>query len=97
MPSVIYGLHPVLETLKAGKRGIEKIYLARGDALDPHVMAQLHDAKIPVIQVSVQEPSFRPEHVGVPDNSHVIPTGGPVGPVAVSVHVEKDLGIDPLD
>lgn len=55
MLSVIYGLHPVLETLRAGKRGIENIYLARGNALDPDVMAQLHNAKIPVIQVSAQQ------------------------------------------
>jgi 23S rRNA (guanosine2251-2'-O)-methyltransferase len=55
MLSVIYGLHPVLETLRAGKRGIEKIYLARGNALDPLVMAQLDNAKIPVIQVSAQQ------------------------------------------
>jgi 23S rRNA (guanosine2251-2'-O)-methyltransferase len=55
MLSVIYGLHPVLETLRAGRRGIEKIYLARGNALDPLVMAQVSDAKIPVLQVSTQQ------------------------------------------
>ncbi len=53
--SVIYGLHPVLETLRAGRRGLVKIYLARESGLDPGLLAQLHEAGIPVIHVPAQQ------------------------------------------
>jgi len=46
--SVIYGIHPVLETLKAGKRRVEEIYSAREDSLDEAARALIKERNIPV-------------------------------------------------
>jgi len=52
---VIYGLHPVQETQRAGRRRIDKIYLARGSGLEPGALAQAQQAGIPVSHIPVQQ------------------------------------------
>ncbi len=49
--AIIYGIHPVLETLAAGKRRIEEIYVARGSALPPWAEERIAAAGIRVSAV----------------------------------------------
>ena len=51
-PTVIYGVHPVLETLAAGKRTVHEIYVARGSVLPGWVQDRLTEDRIPVSFVS---------------------------------------------
>lgn len=48
---MIYGVHPVLETLAAGKRKIHEIYVARGSVLPPWAEESIEVARIPVAAV----------------------------------------------
>jgi 23S rRNA (guanosine2251-2'-O)-methyltransferase len=50
--SVIYGIHPVIETLKSGKRRVEEIYSARADSLDEMTKTLVKERPIPVTLVS---------------------------------------------
>jgi 23S rRNA (guanosine2251-2'-O)-methyltransferase len=49
---VIYGTHPVLETLVAGRRRIEEILLSKGPALPPSAESAIRDRGIPVRSLS---------------------------------------------
>ncbi len=50
--AVIYGVHPVLETLAAGKRRIDEIYVARGSAIPPWAEDRIAAAGIPMSAVA---------------------------------------------
>lgn len=53
--SVIYGVHPVLETLRAGKRTVAEVYLAKGPTVSPELGRRLADSKIVVTRKSGDE------------------------------------------
>ncbi|MCX5861157.1 MAG: 23S rRNA (guanosine(2251)-2'-O)-methyltransferase RlmB [Deltaproteobacteria bacterium] len=50
--SVLYGVHPVLETLKAGRRRIDEILLARDPASYGELVGLLQNVACPVTRVS---------------------------------------------
>jgi tRNA G18 (ribose-2'-O)-methylase SpoU len=50
-PAILYGVHPVVETLRAGKRRIEKIYLAREFPQDSDLTIELKKTELPVRRV----------------------------------------------
>ncbi len=52
---MIYGVHPVVETLKAGRRQIQEIYLARDPSPRWNLTAQLEASQIPLARVSGNE------------------------------------------
>lgn len=54
-PTVIYGVHPVLETIKAGKRRIDKIYVSRSPAIERDLDALPEAAGIPIIRISADD------------------------------------------
>lgn len=54
-PAIIYGVHPVVETLKAGRRQIQEIYLARDSFPQLNLNAQLEASQIPLVRVSGNE------------------------------------------
>ena len=49
---MLYGVHAVLETLKAGKREIEEIFLSRGPTIQREIGSLLVDRHIPVTRVA---------------------------------------------
>lgn len=53
--TVIYGVHPVIETLKAGRRQIQEVYLAREPSPHWDLKAVLEAAGIPLARVSANE------------------------------------------
>jgi 23S rRNA (guanosine2251-2'-O)-methyltransferase len=53
--TVIYGVHPVIETLKAGRRQVQEVYLAREPSPHWDLEAVLDAAKIPLTRVSPNE------------------------------------------
>jgi 23S rRNA (guanosine2251-2'-O)-methyltransferase len=66
--AVIYGLHPVLETLRAGKREIYEIYVSRASYGDPDLKARLDAGSIPIRTVNdpaMLSISGSPHHQGV--------------------------------
>jgi 23S rRNA (guanosine2251-2'-O)-methyltransferase len=53
--SLIYGIHPVLETVRAGKRGVEAIFLARSTPSTIDIVAQIENSGIPITRASPGE------------------------------------------
>ncbi len=65
---VIYGVHPVLETLRAGKRSLEKIYALPGLSIDGEMGARINDLGLTVLRVSGNEiasVAASPHHQGI--------------------------------
>ena len=65
---MIYGVHPVQETVRAGRRRVEEIYLARGHSQAPDLVTKIQDAGFPVTHVSANEIisiAGSPHHQGV--------------------------------
>jgi 23S rRNA (guanosine2251-2'-O)-methyltransferase len=61
-------VHPVVETLKAGKRRIDKIYLAREFAQDSDLSIELRKTELPVLRVPTDEITSlaaTPHHQGI--------------------------------
>jgi 23S rRNA (guanosine2251-2'-O)-methyltransferase len=52
--TVLYGVHPILETLKVGKRRIEEVLISRGSEVED-LVSRLEALGIPVKRVSGQE------------------------------------------
>ncbi len=52
---VIYGVHPVIETLKAGRRQVQEVYLARAPSPHWDLGAVLEAADIPLTRISPNE------------------------------------------
>lgn len=52
---LIYGVHPVLETVRAGKRRVEVVYLARVLPSVGDLVARIEDAGIPITPFSADE------------------------------------------
>jgi len=50
--AVIYGVHAVLETLKAGKREIEEVFLSRGPMIHRELGPLVEDRPFPVTRVA---------------------------------------------
>ncbi len=48
-------MHPVLETLRAGKRPVEEVFLARGPAIPSELKAGLSDSALTVTHVSADD------------------------------------------
>ena len=68
LDSIIYGVHPILETLRAGKRIVREVYLARGPALPQDLTRCISDSGIRVIRKSGDELrslTRSPRHQGV--------------------------------
>ncbi|MDQ7782924.1 MAG: 23S rRNA (guanosine(2251)-2'-O)-methyltransferase RlmB [Desulfomonilaceae bacterium] len=66
--TVIYGVHPVVETLKAGRRRIDEVYLARGAAIPPVLRSLSADSTLPLTHVSADDMrslTGSPHHQGV--------------------------------
>jgi 23S rRNA (guanosine2251-2'-O)-methyltransferase len=66
--TIIYGLHPVVETLKAGRRQIHEIYLARELARESDLAVELDQAGVVVSRVSVPQIlaiAGTPHHQGI--------------------------------
>jgi 23S rRNA (guanosine2251-2'-O)-methyltransferase len=53
--SLIYGIHPVLETVRAGKRRVEAIFLARSAPTTTDLVAQVENSGIPITRASTNE------------------------------------------
>lgn len=53
--TVIYGIHPVLETLAAGKRQIQEIYVARGSVIPAWADDRIEEVRIPVSDVTAND------------------------------------------
>jgi 23S rRNA (guanosine2251-2'-O)-methyltransferase len=53
--TVIYGVHPVIETLKAGRRQVQEVYLAREPSPHWGLEEVLEVAEIPLARVSSNE------------------------------------------
>jgi 23S rRNA (guanosine2251-2'-O)-methyltransferase len=53
--TVVYGVHPVIETLKAGRRKVQEVYLAREPSHHWDLEAALEAAEIPLAKVSPNE------------------------------------------
>jgi 23S rRNA (guanosine2251-2'-O)-methyltransferase len=49
---VVYGVHPVLETIKAGKRRIERVYVSRSPSVERHLSPLLESTDIPITRIS---------------------------------------------
>jgi len=66
--ALIYGVHPVQETIRAGKRRVETIYLARMPSSADDSVALAENAGIPITSSSVNEISSltgSPHHQGI--------------------------------
>jgi 23S rRNA (guanosine2251-2'-O)-methyltransferase len=48
-------MHPVLETIKAGKRPVEKIYVSRGPTIERELGALPESAGIPIVRISAND------------------------------------------
>lgn len=67
-PPILYGVHPVVETLRAGKRQIEEIYLAREFVQDSDLSIELKKAEHPVRRIPGNEITSltgTPHHQGI--------------------------------
>ncbi|MFH1114282.1 MAG: 23S rRNA (guanosine(2251)-2'-O)-methyltransferase RlmB [Pseudomonadota bacterium] len=53
--SVIYGVHPVLETIRAGTRPVLEVYLARGPVIPQDLNAALAETALSVNRVSAEQ------------------------------------------
>jgi 23S rRNA (guanosine2251-2'-O)-methyltransferase len=53
--SVIYGIHPVLETLASGRRRMEEIFLSKGPSLPAWAQTAMKAAAVPVTAISPSE------------------------------------------
>lgn len=53
--AVIYGVHPVLETIRAGKRRVEELFWTGGSSSEREVAELIRDARFPVKRVSAQD------------------------------------------
>ena len=65
---MIYGVHPVVETVKAGKRHVEAVYLARISTSAVELVARIENAGIPITSSSADEISSltgSPHHQGI--------------------------------
>jgi 23S rRNA (guanosine2251-2'-O)-methyltransferase len=51
----LYGVHPVVETLRAGRRRIQEVYLARDPAGSHELEILVDGAPCPVIRISAQQ------------------------------------------
>jgi 23S rRNA (guanosine2251-2'-O)-methyltransferase len=66
--SVLYGIHPVEETLIAGRRRVEVVYLSRNPKKGTNLYELLGRSEIPVKRVSVdqiQSIAGTPDHQGI--------------------------------
>lgn len=66
--SLIYGIHPVLETVRAGKRRVGAIFLARSTPSTIDFVAQIENSGIPITCVSTGEIyslAGSPHHQGI--------------------------------
>jgi 23S rRNA (guanosine2251-2'-O)-methyltransferase len=65
---VIYGVHPVLETLRAGKRHIEKVYVLTGSSVEREIGTRLEGLSLPLLRISGNEIASlagSPHHQGI--------------------------------
>ncbi|MEJ2715820.1 MAG: RNA methyltransferase, partial [Deltaproteobacteria bacterium] len=65
---LLYGVHPVVETLRAGKRRIEKIYLAREFPEDSELSIELKKTELPIRRVpgnDITSLTATPHHQGI--------------------------------
>ncbi|MEW6352557.1 MAG: 23S rRNA (guanosine(2251)-2'-O)-methyltransferase RlmB [Thermodesulfobacteriota bacterium] len=65
---VLYGLHPVWETIKAGRRRVDRVYVAQGSAAGKRISAELHATGIEVVRASseeIAELAGSPYHQGI--------------------------------
>jgi 23S rRNA (guanosine2251-2'-O)-methyltransferase len=65
---VIYGVHPVLETLRAGKRHIEKIYVLTGSSVEREMVSRLEGLSSSLFRTSGNEIASlagSPHHQGI--------------------------------
>jgi 23S rRNA (guanosine2251-2'-O)-methyltransferase len=53
--TVIYGVHPVVETIKAGKRRVEELLWTGGSAGERELAELIRDASFPVTRISAQD------------------------------------------
>lgn len=53
--AVIYGVHPVVETIKAGKRRVEELLWTGGAAGERELAELIRDAAFPVTRISAQD------------------------------------------
>jgi 23S rRNA (guanosine2251-2'-O)-methyltransferase len=67
-PTIIYGIHPVVETIRAGRRRIHDVYLARDVSGLPDIELLLAESPFPVAFMSREQVSARagsPHHQGI--------------------------------
>ena len=65
---IIYGVHPVLETLRAGKRHVEKVYVLPGSSVEREMGVRLDGLALSVLRVPGNELSSlsgSPHHQGI--------------------------------
>jgi 23S rRNA (guanosine2251-2'-O)-methyltransferase len=53
--TIIYGVHPVIETLRSRRRVVEHVYCSRGRPLNPVLVRALDELSIPMTQVPPEE------------------------------------------
>jgi len=53
--SVLYGIHPVVETLRAGRRAVDRICLARRSRVDSRLEVEFEKTRVPVTRISADE------------------------------------------
>jgi len=66
--NVIYGVHPVLETLAVGRRLVEEVFLSRDPLPEWHLYALLETAGIPLTRISALDLgslALSPNHQGI--------------------------------
>lgn len=76
--TIIYGIHPVLETIRAGRRQIHDVYLARDISGLPEMKALLAEPPFRVAFMSREEVSARarsPHHQGIAARVGAFPYG----------------------
>ncbi len=99
--TVLYGLHPVWETIKAGRRRIDRVYVSEGSAAGKRLSAELRSSGIEVVRSSqeqISELAGSPYHQGVAaavgpflyaELEHVLgPDRSAVGPVVLLDEVQ---------
>jgi 23S rRNA (guanosine2251-2'-O)-methyltransferase len=83
---VLYGVHPVVETIRAGKRGIEKIYLAREIGGGSQLAKELARIQVPVVHA---DPGALSDLTGTPHHQGVAARVGPFPYVELTEIVER--------
>ncbi|MBM3298775.1 MAG: 23S rRNA (guanosine(2251)-2'-O)-methyltransferase RlmB [Deltaproteobacteria bacterium] len=53
--NVLYGVHPVVETIKAGRRPVHEVYLARDPAGSHELKAFVEGTTVPLVRVSADQ------------------------------------------